>query len=469
MPAIDGGGGNDVITGTANADVLIGGLGDDNLAGGDGDDIFQYGGVGLGLDAIAGGLGYDTIVATANGTVIGLSALSGVEAISSGGFTGVSLTGSTVSDILDFSSIALSGIGAIDGGAGNDTITGTVNADILRGSAGNDTLNGGDGNDLFQFSGAAEGFDTVSGGLGVDTLTALANSTVIGLTSISGVEAITSGGFTGVSISGTGAGDTLDFSTVTLTGIVRIDGGLGDDWITGSAGADVIYGGGGTDRIFAGDGNDTIGVVAIEAAQSSDFVYGGDGFDTVIAVQSGGMYLQAFTDIEAFNNNGFAGVYICGWTNGNETFDFSNSTLTGIAYVTGQGGNDTIIGSAGVDTIKLSLGKDLLTGGLGADIFDMDELADSVVGANHDIITDFLSGSDKIDLTTLDARTNVAGDQAFTFIGAAAFSNVSGQLRVDNTDPLHTMVYGDVNGDGVSDFAIELAGLVTVASTDFYL
>jgi hypothetical protein len=31
------------------------------------------------------------------------------------------------------------------------------------------------------------------------------------------------------------------------------------------------------------------------------------------------------------------------------------------------------------------------------------------------------------------------------------------------------MIYGDVNGDGVSDFAIELAGLVTVASTDFYL
>ena len=117
----------------------------------------------------------------------------------------------------------------------------------------------------------------------------------------------------------------------------------------------------------------------------------------------------------------------------------------------------------------LSLGQDVLTGGGGADIFFMETATDSTVGAAHDVITDFLVGTDHVDLTTLDARTNVSGNQAFTFIGNAAFSNLSGELRADYSDPLHTMVYGDVNGDGVADFAIELAGSASLSSGDFFL
>jgi Ca2+-binding RTX toxin-like protein len=470
VDSIDGGAGNDVITGASGADVIIGGIGDDTLAGGDGDDVFRFGGTGLGTDTINGGLGYDSLVATANGTVIGVGALSGIEAISGGGFTGVSLAGSTVADLWDFSGVALSGIGLIDGGSGNDNITGTGEADVLQGSAGDDILNGGAGDDTFLYTAAANGLDTVSGGLGYDVLKATAAGAVIGLASFSGLEAITANGFASVSVGGTTVADVLDFSAVTLTGIVKIDGAAGNDTITGSAGDDIIYGGFGLDTIYAGGGNDTIGVVAIEAGQNADFlVDGGSGFDTVVAVQTGGIYMLGFTGIEAFSNNGFANVYICGWTNGAETFDFSNATLTGISYITGQGGNDTIIGSAGADKIMLSLGQDVLTGGGGADIFFVETTTDSTVGAAHDVITDFLAGTDHIDLTTLDARTNVSGNQAFTFVGGAAFSNVSGELRADYADPLHTMIYGDVNGDGLADFAIELAGSISLSSSDFFL
>ncbi len=65
--------------------------------------------------------------------------------------------------------------------------------------------------------------------------------------------------------------------------------------------------------------------------------------------------------------------------------------------------------------------------------------------------------------------SGVTGNQAFSFIGASAFTNQAGQLRVDTSDPNKTMVLGDVNGDGVADFAIELAGTHVLDATDFLL
>ena len=63
------------------------------------------------------------------------------------------------------------------------------------------------------------------------------------------------------------------------------------------------------------------------------------------------------------------------------------------------------------------------TGGAGADEFRFSE-----IGGN-DKITDFASGADRIRLTEIDANSGVAGNQAFTFIGNAAFSDAAGQLR----------------------------------------
>ena len=76
------------------------------------------------------------------------------------------------------------------------------------------------------------------------------------------------------------------------------------------------------------------------------------------------------------------------------------------------------------------------------------------------------SGTDKIRLTEIDANTGAAGNQAFTFIGNAAFSNVAGQLRT-YTQGGDNFLAGDVNGDGVADFTINL-GTATAAATDFF-
>ena len=89
-----------------------------------------------------------------------------------------------------------------------------------------------------------------------------------------------------------------------------------------------------------------------------------------------------------------------------------------------------------------------MTGGNQADIFAVTETG----GADR--ILDFNRGqADKIDLSDIDAVTGGA-DNAFTWIGAAAFSGIAGQLRSFSSGGSH-FVAGDVNGDGVADFTIQ--------------
>ena len=66
------------------------------------------------------------------------------------------------------------------------------------------------------------------------------------------------------------------------------------------------------------------------------------------------------------------------------------------------------------------LGKDRLSGDGGNDVFEF--FADHSLDAAPDIIGDFTQGEDKIDLSKIDADTNIANDQDFTFIGTDAFS-----------------------------------------------
>jgi hypothetical protein len=136
--------------------------------------------------------------------------------------------------------------------------------------------------------------------------------------------------------------------------------------------------------------------------------------------------------------------------------------------ISGAGGADIIDGGSGNDTITGGLGADELTGGVGADKFVYNSAAESGAGAS-DVIKDFSrSQGDKINLNAIDANVNVGGNQNFQFIGTAAFSHVAGQLRFEQVNG-STFVSGDVNGDGVADFLIQLEGLVPLISSDFVL
>ena len=145
-----------------------------------------------------------------------------------------------------------------------------------------------------------------------------------------------------------------------------------------------------------------------------------------------------------------------------------NDILSGFAgadRLDGGIGHDQLNGGAGNDILIGGTGRDELTGGADADIFRFLALSDSAVGGNRDLITDFRRAQgDRIDLSGIDANGNLAGDQAFAFIGTAAFSRVAGQARFGNG-----LLQLDVNGDGRSDMDVAAQGLTALLATDFYL
>ncbi|KPF90064.1 hypothetical protein IP81_15955 [Novosphingobium sp. AAP83] len=250
---IDGGGGNDTITGTAQGDTIFGNTGDDtiNAAGGDDTILFR----GITLDVVDGGSGIDTLRATARGSSIRWDLISNVEAVDGAGFDRVTVTGSTAADTLDLSGATLTDIALIDGGGGNDTITGTAQGDTIFGNTGDDTINAAGGDDTILFRGIT--LDVVDGGSGIDTLRATATGSSIRWDLVSNVEAVNGAGFDRVTLIGSTAADTLDLSGVTLTDVALIDAGAGNDTVIGSAGADVLLATAGKDSLTGGGGADT--------------------------------------------------------------------------------------------------------------------------------------------------------------------------------------------------------------------
>jgi serralysin len=74
-----------------------------------------------------------------------------------------------------------------------------------------------------------------------------------------------------------------------------------------------------------------------------------------------------------------------------------------------------------------------------------------------------------IKLNQIDAISSTADvDDPFTFIGTANFHKVAGELRYAISGST-TTIQGDVNGDGVADFWLKVAGKVAFAATDFVL
>jgi serralysin len=130
-------------------------------------------------------------------------------------------------------------------------------------------------------------------------------------------------------------------------------------------------------------------------------------------------------------------------------------------YLYGNDVSNKLSGNGGNDVLDGAKGNDVYTGGAGLDEFRISE-----VGFN-DKITDFTTGVDRIRLSEIDAKSGVAGNQAFSFIGNSAFHNVAGELRAYTAGGDH-FVAGDVNGDGVADFSVNV-GAATPVATDFFL
>ena len=128
---------------------------------------------------------------------------------------------------------------------------------------------------------------------------------------------------------------------------------------------------------------------------------------------------------------------------------------------------DNAIGGPAADILVANQVQNDLTGGGGADIFRFTSVEQSRPGLFADILTDFVSGIDDIDLSQIDANSGAGGDQAFSFIGTSAFTGVAGQLRYDVIGG-SAHIFADVDGNLVADLQI-VANSPIMTASDFIL
>lgn len=402
------------------------------------------------------------------------------------------------------------------GTSATEDFYGTIAADMFRGNGGDDDFTGGLGDDIYRFgldAGAAriyesdsnntiqfdsvidqfrlaftrEGFDmvinVVSGGsIRIDNY-------FDGLTQTAGRDA----DFGRIVFDG--GSPTIDLTTATLhlQGTTAsedlygtkdadiLEAAQGDDDVFGGTGADIykmdrFHG---NDRIYEEDTTNTLSLTSLFT--SSQITFERSGFDLKVNLGFGTSvlidhYFDSLSE-SADRDQSFGRI---SFDNGQADIDLTSGVLTlqgtaGNEDIYGTVNADIILGLAGDDDLRAGDGNDQLVGGLGADtqiggagndLFVFETVADSAAGA-ADLITDFTSGADRLDLSAIDAIDGVAGSD-FTAIGTNTFTGTAGQLRYEQSG-LMTSVYGDTDGDEIADLEITLTGLITLTGGDVIL
>ncbi|MEM7505667.1 MAG: glycoside hydrolase family 9 protein [Pseudomonadota bacterium] len=259
-----------------------------------------------------------------------------------------------------------------------------------------------------------------------------------------------------------------------LGGNDEVNGLEGADSLYGGQGNDTLYGDQGGDRLFGQGGNDTL-----VGGAGADRIDGGAGTDTAGFTDAFGPVRADLAGTVAGAGHAKGDIYLSvenlrGGTRDDQLFgDAEGNMLWGLGgsdRLQGRQGDDRLFGGAGDDTLFGNAGQDQLFGGGGADRFSFFAATDTRLGAiRRDVINDF-AAQDVIDLSRIDADAGQAGDQAFAFIGRAAFSGSGAEIRyfIDRGDD-YTILQVDMDGDGAQDFQIELAGPITLDEQDFIL
>ncbi|MGX3012859.1 Ig-like domain-containing protein [Ursidibacter sp. B-7004-1] len=234
------------------------------------------------------------------------------------------------------------------------------------------------------------------------------------------------------------------------TQIENLIGSAFNDTLTGNNANNQIFGGKGVDIIKGGLGN--------------DFINGGEGADLMFGEQGDDIYVVDHIADVVTENVDEGSDHIYSLVNYTLDENVENLTLIGTKAKEGKGntlnnvirGNDvgnTLSGLEGDDTLIGGLGIDTLTGGAGKDTF----VFESALNGKADIITDFVSGEDKIQLskaifTALNTELSNLNEHLF-------YDQASGELRYN----------GENTGvDNAIHFAT-IAGLQQLEATQFTL
>lgn len=456
------------INGGLGNDIINGGAGNDSIAGGDGDDKLDGG---AGNDTLTGGLGDDVL----NGGT-------GVDSMTGGNGSDLYVVDNASDIIIESNADAsMGGIDRVYSYLGAYTLVANLeNGLIMSTDAANLT-----GNNLDNLLYAGAGDNVLDGRQGSDTaLYTYAGSAVT------------------VNLAVTGSQNTLGSGLDTLISIENLLGSDYNDTLTGNAGGNILNGGLGADTLIGGDGNDRYtadnsGDVIIETnatkAGGIDIVYSDlSAYTLGTNIENGRVNATNAANLtgNSLNNvlyagvgdnvlNGGLGIDTASYlyassavtvslavTSTQNTLGSGSDTLIGIERLTGSDYNDTLTGNAKVNVLTGGMGADTLTGGGGKDIFDFNALSDmGALSGNADIITDFVRGQDKIDLSTLDANTATTANDGFSgFIDNTTSFSAAGQLMF-----LDGVLYGSTNTDSSAEFAIQLTGITALDNSDIHL
>jgi Ca2+-binding RTX toxin-like protein len=407
------------------------------------------------------------------------------------------------------------GADTLIGGHGADVLRGGEGANLFDLSAGGaDRVIGGSGQETFRLGGAFTSHVNIDGGAGFDLLELDGNYRDLVLKNLKGVESINlaaghdyhitvdprmlrTGESLAVDAFFLGQDDTLFFDArrETTAGF-HVNGGHGEDTLIGGRGNDALnaswsqtdYTGAHAycDVIDISSGGDD----AASAYNSATFLVGGaltaddriragnNAFDWGLAVLDGdyserltlnGLTLACIDEVRLMKGHDYSlDVYVAEQSEvvvdgsrlgARDHMDVSisgQSITTGV--LTGGAGSDTLSGSrehdsigggGGADRIDGGDRGDTLTGGAGADTFVFNYVS---YASEADTVSD-LTNADKLDVSFVDAKTTVAGDQKFKLIGDADFTGDAGEMQVKFFGA-DTFVQADTNGDGSADIVM---------------
>lgn len=383
---------------TTGNDTINAGEGSDFVDAGGGDDLVIVDGTLAGDDTLDGGAGNDTLVLDpTDDRNLTVNMVTGIVADGAPG----------AQEFSNFENLVTAD--------GNDSVIGTSGANLIRTQGGADTVDAGDGNDTIE---GGDGNDSLLGGTGDDSILGGAgNDTIIGgsPTTTPGPNLIINGSFEGglainsfaYLANGTLAGWQSD------SGIIEVQGN-GFDGNTAASGTNwaEIDADTGVDNIFQ-DVTTPAGeslILTFQAQQrfsgsteSIEVWFGGVLIDTITpatntwqsysySVTSSGTDRLEFRELASQNN--VLGPLIDN-VSLQQTFLSSDDTLSGgdgDDSILGEGGNDSLSGDAGNDTLSGGDGDDTLLGGDGNDTLiagNNTGLGDSLFGgAGNDRLVD---------------------------------------------------------------------------------